>query len=436
MDVAYEWQSQQVGIPAHPGLLAGFADFSRKPAGAELLRLCGRGPTGHEAQPVRDAHVVPLCLTIRSLSRTTAASFAVHVDLGGQPVTCEGARTLGAVLQVGCGVRVLRLRRTRVGDTGAAALGASLSGSSLQELDLGECLVHDAGMRLFVRGLQVHGPPPALALLLLDGNPTGDASAVELVSLLEGPRRPPALERLGARPAPPRALSPEVDAALRVVCDLARVELLPAPRAAGVPTAAEEVFGGRGAASPGAAHLGGAAIAHAMPRSDPFSRPAASGAQHFAQLPELPGRSSSHLAAWMAGAERELREVKWLLGASAARLDGQHAKLMAEVEKVRGQLDIWVRSGDGGSTDGGGDAAQVGAADERRLEVLESRFDALERLVGREQSECAQMWQIVEAAAGAGAGSDRGAPGTSTSAMATPGAEGGHRAGSERSVRR
>merc|ERR1712129_113319 len=45
-----------------------------------------------------------------------------------------------------------------------------------------------------------------------------------------------------------------------------------------------------------------------------------------------------------------------------------------------------------GGADGSG-------GEERRLEVLETRFDALEQLVGREQSECAQMWQIVEAAA-------------------------------------
>merc|ERR1719203_378452 len=86
--------------------------------------------------------------------------------------------------------------------------------------------------------------------------------------------------------------------------------------------------------------------------------------------PELPsGRSSGHLAAWMASTERELRELKWLLGASAARLDGQNAKLMGELDKLRGQLDTWTR----------GHGEEPAPAEERRLEVLETRFDALEQ---------------------------------------------------------
>merc|ERR1712203_597580 len=84
---------------------------------------------------------------------------------------------------------------------------------------------------------------------------------------------------------------------------------------------------------------------------------------------------------------------KWLLGASATRLDQQHAGLM-------GELDMWSRAG------GGSIATSLGPNDEGRLDVLEARFDALERLVGREQSECAQMWQIVEVAAGASAPGD------------------------------
>merc|ERR1719253_882848 len=100
----------------------------------------------------------------------------------------------------------------------------------------------------------------------------------------------------------------------------------------------------------------------------------------------------------MAGTERELRELKWLFGASVARVDGAHANLMQELDKLRSQVDVWAAEGPLGS-DGSG---TVGG-DEVRLETLESRFDALEKLVGREQTECAQMWQLVEAAAGVSA---------------------------------
>lgn len=96
-------------------------------------------------------------------------------------------------------------------------------------------------------------------------------------------------------------------------------------------------------------------------------------------------QNNGHLASWMAGTERELREMKWLLNSSAARLDGQHRKLMSELEKLRFQVDAWTSGSE---------------PDESRLDVLEARFDALEQLVGREQSECAQMWQLVEVAAG------------------------------------
>ncbi len=37
-------------------------------------------------------------------------------------------------------------------------------------------------------------------------------------------------------------------------------------------------------------------------------------------------QNNGHLASWMAGTERELREMKWLLNSSAARLDGQHRR--------------------------------------------------------------------------------------------------------------
>merc|ERR1712039_901313 len=114
----------------------------------------------------------------------------------------------------------------------------------------------------------------------------------------------------------------------------------------------------------------------------------------------LARNNSGHLAAWMAGTERELRELKWLLNTSASRLDGQHNRLMSELDKLRGQLDMWGRAG------GGAAGSSLGQNDEARLDVLEARFDALEQLVGREQSECAQMWQIVEVAAGAASPGD------------------------------
>lgn len=73
---------------------------------------------------------------------------------------------------------------------------------------------------------------------------------------------------------------------------------------------------------------------------------------------------------------------------------------MSELDKLRGQLDMWGRAG------GGSASSFLGQNDEARLDVLEARFDALEQLVGREQSECAQMWQIVEVAAGAASPGD------------------------------
>lgn len=174
---------------------------------------------------MRDADIVAVCLVLRSLARTLPALPPVFLDLTNQAVACEGARTLAAVLQVGCGLQRLVLRQTRVSDDGAAALGAALGSSSLKELDLGECVIRDTGVRHFVRGMQVHGTPRLLTTLLLDGNPFGDTAAVELISLVEGPKRPPSLAVLSARPAMPRALSTEVEAALRVVCDLCHIEL-------------------------------------------------------------------------------------------------------------------------------------------------------------------------------------------------------------------
>merc|ERR1740117_345008 len=57
------------------------------------------------------------------------------------------------------------------------------------------------------------------------------------------------------------------------------------------------------------------------------------------------GRSSRHLAEWMAGTERELRELKWLFGSSVARVDGQHGRLMQELEKLHNQVDVWATEG-------------------------------------------------------------------------------------------
>lgn len=101
----------------------------------------------------------------------------------------------------------------------------------------------------------------------------------------------------------------------------------------------------------------------------------------------------------MAGTERELRELKWLFGASVARVDGQHTLLMQELDKLRNQIDVW--SGEGNDDGNGGFALGGSRADEARLETLEARFDALEKIVGREQTECAQMWHMVETAVGA-----------------------------------
>lgn len=410
---------------------------------------------------MRDTDVIAVCLAVRSLARTLSTPPPVYLDLTSQPVACEGARTLAAVLQVGCGMQRLLLRQTRISDEGAAALGAALGSSSLKELDLGECVIRDNGVRLLVKGIQMHGTPSALTVLLLDGNPTSDAAVVELISLVESAKRPPALAVLSARPAAPRNLSTEVEAALRVVCELGRIELRGFPA---MPGGEEEAVsftssfngqilgqmqttpasfdrGGGGSGYLSVAHTpcqqdrrgGGQPVLYAQPQPQPqpvatdASRRSASGSpardlgglsamlrrsgQRVASSaagtpvisptavisptsalmpPELPlGKTSSHLAAWMASTERELRELKWLLGASAARLDGQHGKLMSDLHNLRGQLDTWTR----------GNCEEPVPAEERRLEVLETRFDALEQIVGREQSECAQMWQIVEAAA-------------------------------------
>lgn len=447
MDAVYEKQCSHVGVPPHPRLLRDFAAFeARRAAGVglkqqEVLFLGGVRSGGSKDVPIRDADVVPVCLVVQTLARAAAPPPPVHLDFSGELITCEGAKTLAAVLQVNCGVRAVSLRRTGVSDEGVAALGAALGGSSVVELDLGECRISNAGARHLARGVQLHGAPSSLKVLLLDGNPMGDAGVVEIISLIEGPLRPPALTTLSVQPAAPRALSEEVEAALHVVCDLCRVELRGEAEARGAPAVGRPGWTAHEPSlsrslhvddEPSSSSLGlllhdrhvseartpppqwSAAVAEPPPRgcvgrvlhrqaqcSSPspasqwWSSVHATPARAPSPLttPDVrAGRSSGHLAAWMAGTERELRELKWLLGASAARLDGQHARLMGELDKLRGQLDMWARAGSANGVPGG---------DEGRLEVLEARFDALEQLVGREQSECAQMWQLVEVAAGA-----------------------------------
>lgn len=464
MDAAYESQCAQVGTPAHPQLLRDFAGYD----GHRPLCLGGgRRASPSEDPPIRDADVVAVCLVVRSLAKLAGGSPAVHLDFSGELITCEGARTIAAVLQVSCGLRSVLLRRSLVSDEGAAALGAALGSSSLVELDLGECRISNAGVRLFVRGAQLHGAPASLRVLLLDGNPIKDAGVLEIITLVEGRNRPPALAALSVQPAAPHVLSDEVAAALQVVCDMWRVELRGSLRTVGVAASSSTHPGsvrpaGWGPQEPqfsrslqmedeahatnlnsmlldrhsghdvqtppqawntstselplhapaGASNCANASGA-VLPRRDlglgtspsqpshwwaqQVSPPAGAGVRSPSlTTPDVRAcRNSGHLAAWMASTERELRELKWLLGASAARLDGQHARLMGELDKLRSQLDMWSRAGSAGGGPGG---------DEVRLEVLEARFDALEQLVGREQSECAQMWKLVEVAAGAAPG--------------------------------
>jgi len=188
-----------------------------------------------------------------------------------------------------------------------------------------------------------------------------------VISFVEGNG---SLSCLSVQPALPRFLSQEVEAALQVACELSGVLLERKGRSWSLETLTSKC-------QPHPVDAEVKAVT-ALPRS--LASPAAAP-------PGPPDvRHSGHLASWMAGTERELRELKWLLSSSSARLDGQHRKLMSELEKLRFQLDAW--------TSGGSEP------DEGRLDVLEARFDALEQLVGREQSECAQMWQLVEVAAG------------------------------------
>ncbi|CAE7878023.1 unnamed protein product [Symbiodinium microadriaticum] len=391
MDAAYSWQSHQVGVPPHPLLLRSFREYETKDGKQEPLLVLGARESHETDPPVRDADLVGVCLVVRAMSRTSSLPGPlVRLDLTGELISCSGVRTIAAVLQVSSSLCSVLLRRTHVGDDGAAALGAALSCSMLQELDLGESAVTDAGVRYLVRGMQVHGAPPSFKILLLDGNAIGDAGAIEVITLVE---EGSSLSTLSLHPALPRFLSKEVEAALQVACELSRVNLEykghPVTLDALASLASPRARAARAAGALGRpVKEGPSATANESGSSRPFRDPKTAAPPKRA-VPDV--RSSEHLASWMAATERELRELKWLLRSSSARLDGQHKKLVAELEKLQAQLDNWAVG-----------SPRSEPSEEARLDVLEARFDAIEQLVGREQSECAQMWQLVEVAAGAG----------------------------------
>ena len=309
MDSSYCWQCQQVGLPPHSLLLRCFTNFERAPGPVLLLG----GDRGTDP-PVRDTDLVSSCLVLRSLART--AGPVVRLELSGELITCRGARTIAAVLQVSSNLRSLLLRRTHVADEGAAALGAVLGSCMLMELDLGECAITDTGLRYLVRGSQVHGPSPKLSALYLDGNATGDHGTIEVISFIETK----ALQRLSIQPALPRFLSQEVEAALQVACELNAVAL----ERKGKPLPLDAL-------------------------AKPMDPPAAPTRVEPKPLPDV--RHSAHLASWMAGTERELREVKWLLSSSTARLDGQH-RLGRKEKGERCSQEAHVGAGEAPSADG------------------------------------------------------------------------------------
>lgn len=467
----YERACAQIGISVHPALSHGFASYAEcvaadRSSGRGVLKLCHR--RGHREPPVEDADVVAVCLALRSLA--SVAVPLVELDLTGQHITCEGARTIAAVMQVHCGLHIVRLRQTRVGDEGAAALGAAL-GATLVELDLGESGMSDMGVRLLARGIQLH-PPPALSVLLLDGNMLSDAGILDIIALIEGPNRPRALSELTLHPSSPRSLSVEVDAALRVVCQMYRITL-PEPSHRTGPIVIQKPVRDmiqppgsvwtRTVPDPGlhqdsvytddstnascivdwgeqqplhqpqywqrqqqwqqqqqqekqhllqqqhqqrkqlqrsasGARLDGFGIQSAPPTRATFPvscdssralavRDATSVGQPSCGA-SLPDSRNEHLAAWMATTDRELRDLKQLLSGNVARLDGQHASLIRELTKIHGQLDLV-----------GSSMGKTSVPDDV-LESLEARFDALERVVGREQTECSEMRRLVESSVG------------------------------------
>eukprot|EP00438_Fugacium_kawagutii_P019514 Skav235647 [mRNA] locus=scaffold358:624328:625185:- [translate_table: standard] len=231
MNSTYCWQCQQIGVPPHTLFLRHFSDSERQ--GDEAIVLGGRSSADGDP-PIRDGDVVPVSLVLRSLSRTSMAMPSVRLNLTGELITCEGARTIAAVLLSECTLRSLLLRRTHVGDKGAAALGTVLS--TLLELDLGECAITDVGLRYLVRGSQIsskasqashgsHGSGGSgISVLFLDGNATGDEGTIEVISFVEGN---PSLSKLSIQPALPRFLSQEVEAALQAPCSCGGFILIP-----------------------------------------------------------------------------------------------------------------------------------------------------------------------------------------------------------------
>jgi len=377
-------------------------DFSQASGAHRGASWCiGRG-SDSVATPVGDADVVAVCLALRSVARFRAVRPQVHLDFTGQPVTCLGAKTIAAVLQVDCGIRAVTLRRSHVGDEGIAALGAALGGS-LVELDLGQCAVTSTGARMLARGMQMHGAP-CLEVLLLDGNRLGEEGVVELIALLEGPARPRALHSLSLLPAEPCTWSVEAGAALHLVCEQCGVLLRGPPSADGQRRTQglqrsrfEDHFlpSGVGPSSP---EKGGA---DTLPVSCVVQPRLSQGNVPDVSTVPSSGRSSEHLAAWMAGVERELREVKWLLSASMARMDGQHAQLIGSIAQVSSQVDtleLYSRANVSSVDAGPDENSEASASGAAALDVLESRLSVLEELVGSESTESLQM-QLMEAAA-------------------------------------
>jgi hypothetical protein len=261
------------------------------------------------------------------------------LDLTGeQTVTCAGAKAIAAFLQVECGLREIVLRHTSIADAGAAALGAALGVSSVRELDLGQCSITNAGVRLLARALKAHEPPPRLETLLLDGNAFGDDGAVELIALLESSKsRPPALRTLSVQPATSE-FSAEAEAALLVVCSQCHVELrMPRANRAGPMTAPTTPSRATAAFAKPARAVLPLATAPATPMYTTLRTPTALPMQ----LPTPPSTAKvgGHLAAWMADIERELGELRCAVSTSIARMDDRHSHLVDELRQLKCALD-------------------------------------------------------------------------------------------------
>eukprot|EP00927_Polykrikos_kofoidii_P035811 TRINITY_DN30332_c0_g1_i1.p1 TRINITY_DN30332_c0_g1~~TRINITY_DN30332_c0_g1_i1.p1 ORF type:complete len:518 (+),score=97.94 TRINITY_DN30332_c0_g1_i1:24-1556(+) len=469
----------RAGVAVHPRLHGNFSAYrSVSCVAAEgnvaALRIGSQNVSGDASMAITDGDIVAVCLALRSLSkvrdpggdvatahRKRRSPPTVLLDLTGEwLVTCAGAKTIAAFLQVECGLREVILRRTSVGDAGVAALGAALGGSSVSLLDLGECQITDVGVRLLARGLLAHGTPALrLEALLFDGNHLGDEAAVEVIALLDSPLRPPGLATLSLQPSLPSCFSVEGQASLCLACERVGVNLrLPQQSSRLFPTAVAQRLvsqssGDRGVTQAAvvadtatanidvgtvaqtpillrqastssigvvpiscadnfvgshdvAAVCGGRADAGEVPPCANYAHTMCSAAAATVAGPATAGGASSRqqrrsvtpvkeditsgqLAAWMANTERELRELKWLMAASITRIDGQHSQLIGELGQLKGDLDNLEKSRD--------DKTAAGNDEDFNLQLLESRFDALEHLVGTERSECSQMWRLVQA---------------------------------------